>query len=81
MSTETKTALPKDIVDYIKECRAQERGESYLIAVLQKVQTKLDNPQFTQKVPANVLEEHRKRLADWQAKEQQILNGLANLQA
>ncbi|HRZ36861.1 MAG TPA: valine--tRNA ligase [Candidatus Paceibacterota bacterium] len=44
-----------------------------------KVAAKLDNPQFTQRVPPAVLEEHTKRLADWQAKEQQILASLNNL--
>jgi len=44
-----------------------------------KVKAKLDNPRFTQRVPPAVLEEHTKRLADWQAKEQQILASLNNL--
>jgi valyl-tRNA synthetase len=35
---------------------------------IEKVQSKLNNPNFTQKVPANVLEEHKQRLADWQGK-------------
>ncbi len=46
-----------------------------------KVREKLDNPQFTQKVPAKVLEEHQKRLADWQAKVNQVEQSLANLPA
>ena len=33
-----------------------------------KVEQKLANPNFTQKVPAAVLQEHQARLADWQAK-------------
>jgi valyl-tRNA synthetase len=33
-----------------------------------KVEQKLANPNFTQKVPANVLEEHKRRLADWRDK-------------
>jgi len=44
-----------------------------------KVAAKLGNPQFTQRVPPAVLEEHTKRLADWQAKEKQILTSLNNL--
>ncbi len=35
---------------------------------ISKVEQKLANPNFTQKVPANVLEEHRQRLAEWQNK-------------
>jgi valyl-tRNA synthetase len=33
-----------------------------------KVEPKLGNPAFTQKVPATVLEEHKQRLAEWQDK-------------
>jgi valyl-tRNA synthetase len=39
---------------------------------IDKVQAKLSNPDFVRKVPAHVLEESRKRLADWQAKQQQV---------
>jgi len=37
-------------------------------AEIAKVEQKLANPSFAQKVPPAVLEEHRQRLADWQAK-------------
>ena len=43
---------------------------------IEKAQTKLNNPNFTQKVPPAVLEEHQKRLADWQAKRQQVKSAL-----
>jgi valyl-tRNA synthetase len=36
---------------------------------IDKVRQKLANPNFTQKVPPQVLEEHRQRLADWQEKQ------------
>jgi valyl-tRNA synthetase len=39
---------------------------------VEKVQAKLNNADFVQKVPANVLEEHKKRLADGQVKRQQL---------
>jgi valyl-tRNA synthetase len=39
-----------------------------------KVQQKLENPNFTQKVPASVLQEHQQRLVEWQ-------NKLAHVQA
>ncbi|MGC9944581.1 MAG: class I tRNA ligase family protein, partial [Verrucomicrobiota bacterium] len=38
------------------------------------VQQKLENPNFTQKVPASVLQEHQQRLVEWQ-------NKLAHIQA
>ena len=44
-----------------------------------KVEAKLANPAFTEKVPAKVLEEHRQRLVDWQAKEKQVQAALDNL--
>jgi valyl-tRNA synthetase len=44
-----------------------------------KVEQKLANPNFTQKVPAKVLDEHKQRLADWQARLAQVKNALAAL--
>ena len=44
-----------------------------------KVEEKLANPNFTQKVPAKVLDEHKQRLADWQAKLAQVKASLAAL--
>jgi valyl-tRNA synthetase len=44
-----------------------------------KVLAKLNNPAFTQKVPANVLAEHQKRLAEWQAKQDRLCAALRNL--
>jgi len=44
-----------------------------------KVEQKLNNPAFVSKVPFQVLQEHQKRLADWQAKRdhlQKLLDGL-----
>jgi valyl-tRNA synthetase len=35
---------------------------------IQKVESKLNNSSFVEKAPLQVLEEHKKRLADWQAK-------------
>jgi len=48
-------------------------------AEIPKVEAKLNNPNFAQKVPANVLEEHQQRLADWQARLAQIEKSLADL--
>ncbi|HEV2327476.1 MAG TPA: valine--tRNA ligase [Verrucomicrobiae bacterium] len=48
-------------------------------AEIAKVEQKLANPNFTQKVPATVLEEHKKRLAEWQAKREHVRTALAAL--
>jgi valyl-tRNA synthetase len=44
-----------------------------------KVEQKLANPNFTQKVPPQVLQEHQQRLAEWQAKREHTKNALADL--
>jgi valyl-tRNA synthetase len=44
-----------------------------------KVEQKLANPNFAQKVPATVLDEHKKRLADWQSKREHVLAALKAL--
>ncbi|MGB8369672.1 MAG: valine--tRNA ligase [Limisphaerales bacterium] len=46
-----------------------------------KVEQKLANPNFTQKVPANVLQEHRQRLADLHGKRDHVKTALAALQS
>jgi valyl-tRNA synthetase len=46
-----------------------------------KVEQKLANPNFTQKVPANVLQEHQQRLAEWQSKCEHVKSALAALQS
>ena len=48
-------------------------------AEMVKVEQKLNNPAFTQKVPANVLAEHQKRLVEWQTKRDRIQAALAAL--
>ncbi len=45
-------------------------------AEIAKVQSKLNNADFVQKAPPNVLDEHKKRLAEWQAKQQQVKTAL-----
>jgi valyl-tRNA synthetase len=44
-----------------------------------KVQEKLSNPNFTTKVPPAVLEEHQKRLNDWQAKKDALVRSIRAL--
>jgi valyl-tRNA synthetase len=48
-------------------------------AELAKVEQKLANPQFVQKVPAHVLAEHQNRQAEWQAKKERLLESLRGL--
>jgi valyl-tRNA synthetase len=44
-----------------------------------KAEQKLNNPNFTTKAPAQVLEEHRARLAEWQAKRDRLKAALDSL--
>ena len=46
---------------------------------IEKVQQKLANPNFVQKVPPQVLEEHQQRLADWREKQQHAQSTLGAL--
>jgi valyl-tRNA synthetase len=46
---------------------------------ISKVEQKLANPNFTQKVPPQVLLEHQQRLIEWQAKRAQVQAALAAL--
>jgi len=48
---------------------------------ISKIEQKLANPNFTQKVPADVLEEHKQRLADLLAKRNHVKAALAALQS
>ncbi|MGH7951779.1 MAG: valine--tRNA ligase [Limisphaerales bacterium] len=59
--------------------RLKKEIEKYEIEI-EKVQSKLNNPNFTQKVPATVLAEHQQRLADWQNKLARAKSALAALQ-
>jgi valyl-tRNA synthetase len=67
------------LVDPGAERARLEKELAKITGEIEKVRQKLDNPQFVQKVPPSVLEEHKKRLADWQAKEQQVLSSLRTL--
>jgi len=45
-----------------------------------KVEQKLGNPQFVERVPANVLQEHQQRLAEWQTKHGRLKAALDELE-
>ncbi|MDB6065998.1 MAG: valyl-tRNA synthetase [Pedosphaera sp.] len=73
--------LPLEGVDMGAErARLTKEKEKYEAEIV-KVEQKLANPAFTQKVPVEVLRDHEKRLADWQAKLQHVLASLAALEA
>jgi valyl-tRNA synthetase len=48
-------------------------------AEIARAEQKLNNPNFTSKAPADVLEAHRQRLAEWQAKRERAQTALAAL--
>jgi valyl-tRNA synthetase len=48
-------------------------------AEITKVQQKLGNPSFAEKVPPQVLQEHQQRLVDWQSKRAQLQSALEGL--
>jgi valyl-tRNA synthetase len=47
---------------------------------ISKAEQKLGNPNFTSKAPPQVLQEHQKRLAEWQAKRDRVRKALEALQ-
>jgi valyl-tRNA synthetase len=49
-------------------------------AEISKAEQKLANPNFSQKAPPQVLEEHKKRLGEWQAKRQHVMDALKMLE-
>ena len=61
--------LPLDgLVDVEAERARLTKELAKIQAEIEKVEQKLANPSFAQKVPPAVLEEHKQRLADWQTK-------------
>jgi len=73
--------LPREGLGDVEAEKARLKKELAKIdAEIEKVKSKLNNPDFVQKVPPNVLDEHRKRLAEWQAKRQQVESSLDSLQ-
>src|SRR6266540_911395 len=67
------------LVDVEAEKARLKKELAKIDAEIEKVQSKLNNPDFAQKVPPNVLQEHKKRLADWQAKQQQVKSALDSI--
>ena len=67
------------LVDYAAERVRLGKELERIRTEISKVEEKLANPNFTQKVPAKVLDEHKQRLADWHAKRGQVEKSLADL--
>jgi len=67
------------LVDFAAERARLTKEREKTVAEITKVEQKLANPNFTEKVPAKVLQEHQQRLADWQAKLAQIDKSLTDL--
>ena len=63
-------------VDPAAEIARLTKEQEKIQAEIGKVEQKLANPAFAQKVPATVLAEHQQRLTDWQAKLAHVVEAL-----
>ncbi len=72
--------LPMEgLVDVGAERARLNRELQKIEAEIAKAEQRLANPAFTQKAPPHVLQEHRQRLAEWQAKHDQVKAALDRL--
>jgi valyl-tRNA synthetase len=67
------------LIDFAAEKSRLKKELEKIEAEIAKNEQKLTNPNFTQKVPANVLEEHKQRLAEWHGKRDHVKAALAAL--
>lgn len=67
------------LIDIEAESARLNKELSQINAEIVKVQDKLNNPNFTQKVPPNVLEEHRARLKDWETRRDAVIKAIQDL--
>ena len=67
------------LVDVEAEKTRLAKEQQKVEAEIQKAEAKLANPNFAGKAPPEVLQEHRQRLADWQAKRAQLRAALEGL--
>jgi valyl-tRNA synthetase len=67
-------------IDKAAEVIRLTKEKEKIAAEILKVQQKLENPSFTQKVPASVLQEHQQRLVEWQGKLAHVQAALDALQ-
>ena len=66
-------------VDTAAETARLQKELQKIEAEITRAEQKLDNPNFTSKAPADVLEAHRQRLVEWQAKRERAQTALAEL--
>ncbi len=64
------------LVDFAAEAARLRKELEKARAEIARLDQKLADPNFTQKAPAHVLEEHRQRLAEWQAKRDHLIEAL-----
>ncbi len=67
------------LIDFEAEKARLRKELAKIEAEIAKIEQKLTNPNFTQKVPAHVLEEHKQRLAEWHGKLDHVKAALAAL--
>jgi valyl-tRNA synthetase len=67
------------LIDIAAEIARQTKELEKIETEIAKTEQKLNNPNFTSKAPAHVLQEHRQRLADWQAKRERVQAALERL--
>ena len=72
--------LPTEgLIDIAAEQARLKKELEKIEAEIAKVEAKLANPSFTGKVPVSVLQEHQRRLAEWQSKREHVKTALAAL--
>ncbi|HTD65363.1 MAG TPA: valine--tRNA ligase [Candidatus Limnocylindria bacterium] len=64
------------LIDLAAERARLQKELAKIRTEIEKVSQKLSNPNFSQKVPPQVLAEHEQRLADWNTKHTQVLAAL-----
>ena len=68
------------LIDLVAEKARLQKELEKIDVEIAKVQEKLSNPNFAGKVPPAVLEDHQKRLADWQSKREAVLRNMKLLE-
>ena len=81
----TRTALgelylpTEGLIDIVGETLRLTKELDKIAEEIAKVEQKLGNPSFVNKVPVNVLQEHQKRLGEWVAKQLHVKKSLSDL--